>query len=122
MKSIIVALMISTLAAFAQADVVDFEFVGFAGVDKNFNSYEISSAKDGKLKINFAGVKDVVAPKLVSDLRGTDGPLELDLGQNRILIVTSGFSMDGVSYFLKLPNEQIRLIPLVFTSINNKGE
>ena len=115
-------LMISALllaTSIAQASSVKFESAHLVGIESSTTGgvkrIFITATADGKLIINF---DEVVDAQVISDRRAADGALELNLGKGRTLVVTSGFSADGLThYYLKTGTETIELKPNVFLNV-----
>lgn len=118
MKSWIVALALTVSSLAAQASTATFEFVGFVGLEPNsFHRIYLRPLADGKIELRSTHGTEVIEVQINNDLRGTDGPAIVDLGNGRRLIVTSGFGPDGkVSYYLDNGKFQIELHPTVYAT------
>lgn len=104
------------------AEKLEFKMQGFVGVSKDLSRIYLTPISDGRLILRTVNGEEIVSAKVISDLRGTDGNLLLDLGKNRSLVVTSGFSPDGkIQYILKTVDGDIELHPIVQLNVNGSS-
>ncbi len=119
MKKIFLTLAVLMAGALAHAESASFQFSHLVGYyAKSLRTITITPTTDGKLTIASPDGEDTVEPKIIRDARPADGNLELDLGKGRVLVVGSGFTMDGnISYSLKSPTGDTHLSPVVYFNI-----
>lgn len=118
------ALAIGTFSSSAFAEKVNLQFsdvlVGVLNTDSAFERVYVTIQADGKIQLSIGRIPPVILEATVeSDQRPSDGPLTLNLGGDRKLIVGSGFTPDGVqSFTLVMGDNSVQLKPLVFLNVS----
>jgi len=119
MKLLFVSLF-SVFSILANAAKVQFQSGGLIGLESSFTRIFISANTNGNLNIISTQGQEEVTPVVIQDQRGTDGDLILGVGKGRTLVVSSGFSPDGlIAYELNLEDgRKIKMFPNLYFSIS----